>query len=113
MCGSCYDDILDSLYAEYTFSHEPAEVQEIRLRRHAFRIWDEQPTPIPVFEKAGDANTLENRLRYVLSPKILYRLWGNGVKKSVRDMNSGEATLGELTDAVGQDAATQYIKEHR
>ncbi len=40
MCGSCYDDILDVLYAEETFSHENAEVQEIRLRRHAFRIWD-------------------------------------------------------------------------
>ena len=109
MCGLCYEDH----YLEYTFSHEPAEVQEIRLRRHAFRIWDEQPTPIPTFSKAGDADTLENRFRYMMSSNFLYKLWGNGVKKSVRDMNSSGATSRELTDAIGQDAATQYIKERR
>lgn len=109
MCGACYEDD----YLEYLYSHEPAEVQEIRLRRHAFRIWDEQPTPIPIFEKAGDAATLENKFRYIVSPNFLYKLWSNGVKKSVRNMNSSGATSRELTDAVGQDAATQFIEERR
>ena len=109
MCGSCYED---NYIAE--FGHEAEEIQEIRLRLHAFDIWDESPTPIPnPFSAAGDANTLENRLRYVLSPRMLYRLWGNGIKKSVRDMNSSGATLRELTDAVGQDAATQYVEGRR
>ena len=107
MCGLCYEDH----YLEYMYSHEPAEVQEIRLRMHAFRIWDEQPTPVPAFEKAGDADTLENRIRYMARPKFWYGMLN--FRKSIGDMNSSGATLRELTDAVGQDAANQYIEEHR
>ena len=111
MCGSCYEDILDMLYAEETFSHENAEIQAIRLRRHAFAIWDESPSLWPPFAKAADANTFENRLMYVLRPKSWFgRL---NFRKSIGDINSSGATLRELTDAVGQDAATQYIEEHR
>ena len=108
MCGACYEDD----YLEYLYSHEPAEVQEIRLRRHAFRIWDEQPTPIPrPASAAGDANTFENRLMYMLRPKSCY---GNlNLRKSISDMISLGATSRELTDAVGQDAATQFIEERR
>ena len=108
MCGSCYEDH----FLEYTFSHEPVEVLEIRLRRHAFRIWDEQPTIIPnPFSAAGDADTFENRIRYILRPKSWYGKLN--FRKSIGDMNSSGATLRELTDAVGQDAANQYIEDHR
>ena len=33
--------------------------------------------------------------------------------RSTGEMISSGAALRELTDAVGQDAATQYIEEHR
>lgn len=108
MCGACYEDD----YLEYLYSHEPAEVQEIRLRRHAFRIWDEQPTPVPnPASVAEDANTFENRMMYMLRPKS----WFGKVnfRKSISHMSSSGATLRELTDAVGQDAATQYIEDRR
>ena len=107
MCGSCYEDH----YLEYTFSHEPVELQKIRLRMHAFRIWDESPYPWPPLSVAGDADTFENRLMYILRPKTWYgRL---NFRKSIGDMNSAGATLKELTESVGQDAAQQYIKEHK
>ena len=60
---------------------------------------------------AGDANTFENRLMYMLRPKSWYgRL---NFRKSIGDMNSLGATLRELTDAIGQDAANQYVEKHR
>jgi len=106
MCGSCYED---NYIAE--FGDEPAEVQEIRLRLHAFRIWDESPFSFPPFAKAADANTLENRVMYMARPKS----WFGKVnfRKSIGEMLSSGATLRELKDAVGQDAATQFIEEHR
>ena len=108
MCGLCYEDH----YLEYLYSHEPAEVQEIRLRMHAFRIWDEQPTPMPnPASAAGDANTLENRMMYMLRPKSWFGKLN--LRKSISDMVSSGAALWELTDAVGQDAATQYIGDRR
>lgn len=53
----------------------------------------------------------ENRLMYMLRPKSWY---GNlNLRKSISDMISSGAALRELTDAVGKDAATQYIEGRR
>ena len=109
MCGSCYDEILDVLYAEETFSHENAEIQAIRLRRHAFRIWDEYPTMLPPFDKAGDANTLENQFRYLLQPRTWTK--AQGVRRSIGEFHKAEATIRELRDAFGQDFVDQYLKD--
>ena len=49
--------------------------------------------------------------RFILRPKSWYGKLT--LRKSISDINSSGATLRELTDAVGQDAATQYIEGHR
>lgn len=109
MCGRCYEDF----FLEYNYSHEPPDAQKIRLRQHAFRIWDEQPTILlPLFRTAGDANTPENRIRYAVSPRNVYRVWGL-IRGSIGRINSASATARELIDAIGQDAATDYIEEER
>ena len=106
MCGSCYED---NYIAE--FGHEAEEIQKIRLRLHAYRIWDSSPFLLPPFAKAADANTLENRVMYMARPKSWYGKFP--LMRSTGEMISSGAALRELTDAVGQDAATQYIEEHR
>lgn len=109
MCGRCYEDF----FLEYNYSHEPPDAQKIRLRQHAFRIWDEQPTfLVPLFRTAGDANTLENRIRYAARPKTLHRVYSL-IRGSIGRVNSVDATARELIDAIGQDAATDYIEEER
>lgn len=107
MCGRCYEDF----FLEYNYSHEPPDAQEIRLRQHAFRIWDEQPAFLfPLFRTAGDADTFENRVRFFARPKTLFRLHGL-IRGSIGRVNSVDATARELIDAMGQDAATDYIRE--
>ena len=78
----------------------------------ANKTWDEQPTPVPnPASAAGDANTLENRTMCMLRPKSWYGKLN--LRKSISDTISSGAALWELTDAVGQDAAKQYIEDRR